>query len=226
MAVLHNLSEVVNSSQVLPDYSDPTEAGVTSTVVYCPGCSNATEEDDGSVYRDNSPDAFLYFVVVLTFYAVAMTVLMVKYVRRENQEAQLSYYFHEFINRDKFNTPQYRNKQRVRAIKKTLTRFYQSVKLSDSDKPSTAAKDSDRLSKNSGSSYFCSDSGVVSDRIVQDTSDLGSSHEGSDVENCHSDNELLNKDDCTQIITQNVGILKGQADVRLLKELQMKESAV
>ncbi|KAK2168891.1 hypothetical protein LSH36_13g03044 [Paralvinella palmiformis] len=224
MAVLDNSSVTVNSSHLVLDYNDPTES-VTSTA-HCPGCSNATE-DSGAVYRDtSSPDAFLYFVIVLTFYAVAMTVLMVKYVRRENQEAQLSYYFHEFINRDKFNTPQYRNKQRVRVIKRTLTRFYQSVRLSDTDKPPPAVKDLDRLSKNSGSSYFCSDSGVVSDRMVQDTSDLGSSHEGSDVENCHSDNELLNKEDGFEVRAQNVPTVKGQPDGRLLKELQMKESAV
>lgn len=70
--------------------------------------------------NEGTPDALLYIVVVLSFYAFAMIVLMVKYVRRENQEAQLRYYYTEFIKRDKFESPRYKNRQEVEAMRRTL----------------------------------------------------------------------------------------------------------
>ncbi|ELU15360.1 hypothetical protein CAPTEDRAFT_199433 [Capitella teleta] len=67
-----------------------------------------------------SLNAFFYIVVVLSFYAFAMVVLMVMYVRREQQEAMLSLNFDEFISRDRFNTPQFRNQQELQAVLRTL----------------------------------------------------------------------------------------------------------
>ena len=69
---------------------------------------------------DGSQDALLYIVIVLSFYALAMIVLMVKYVRRENQEAQLRYYYTEFIKRDKFHSAAYQNRHEVEAMRRKL----------------------------------------------------------------------------------------------------------
>ena len=51
--------------------------------------------------------ALMYIVVVLLFYAVCMTLLMVKYVKREREEALLNYYFNEFVKRDTFNSKKF-----------------------------------------------------------------------------------------------------------------------
>ena len=47
-------------------------------------------------------DALLYIVIVLMFYAVAMVMLMVKYVRREEEDAMLDFYYTEFVKREDF----------------------------------------------------------------------------------------------------------------------------
>ena len=67
-----------------------------------------------------SHDALLYIVVVLSFYAFAMIVLMVKYIRRENQEAELTFYYTEFIKREKFQHSTYKTQREVDAVRRTL----------------------------------------------------------------------------------------------------------
>ena len=67
--------------------------------------SNATEVD-GTVPTDPGNDEFdalMYIIIVLMFYAISMTLLMVKYIKRERQEAVLDYYFNEFVKRENFN---------------------------------------------------------------------------------------------------------------------------
>ena len=75
----------------------------------------AAASDDG-LSLPGSLDALLYIVIVLLFYAFSIIILMVKYVRREREEASLRNYYHEFVSRDKFKSPQYRNKQSMRRI--------------------------------------------------------------------------------------------------------------
>ena len=48
-------------------------------------------------------NALMYIVVVLMFYAVSMTLLMVKYIKQEKEEALLDHYYNEFVKRDTFN---------------------------------------------------------------------------------------------------------------------------
>ena len=93
--------------------------------------TNSSTETPG-LFDNYFPDAFLYIVVVLSFYAFAMVVLMVKYIRRENQEAELSFYFTEFIKRDKFQCPMYQNKQNVDYTKKALESFYKPLEFRES----------------------------------------------------------------------------------------------
>ena len=80
---------------------------------------STSQTDSGDTNTANT-DALLYIVVVLGFYALAMVVLMVKYVRRENQESELTYYFSEFIKRDSFNCAKYQNQRSVKAMKEAL----------------------------------------------------------------------------------------------------------
>ncbi|KAK6188461.1 hypothetical protein SNE40_004630 [Patella caerulea] len=56
-------------------------------------------------------DALLYIIIVLMFYAFSIVILMVKYIRREREEANLRLYYREFVSRDKFHSAQFENKQ-------------------------------------------------------------------------------------------------------------------
>ena len=66
-----------------------------------PNCVNGTIVN--SVPK-NDFDAFLYIIAVLFFYAIAMILLMVKYLRREEHEADLEFYFEEYVKREKFTS--------------------------------------------------------------------------------------------------------------------------
>ncbi|OWF47406.1 hypothetical protein KP79_PYT08188 [Mizuhopecten yessoensis] len=57
----------------------------------------------------DSNDALFYIITVLLFYACSIVILMVKYIRREKQEAEFRNYFHEYVLRDQFRQPQYQN---------------------------------------------------------------------------------------------------------------------
>ena len=225
MAILRNLSAALSQDTDVSDYDNDTE--VTTSWINCPDCLHNRTLEGSTDERDvSSPDAFMYIIVVLSFYVFAMTVLMVKYIRRENREAQLSYYFQEFINRDKFNTPQYHNKQRVNAIKSTLSRFYQSMRFSDNEKASALALQevmSDGGSKSGSSVYVCSDSGVVSDHVGMEEAD--SFHEFSDIEKCHSDDELLAQEGATDRPPGGITV-ESDTETRLLPQLRLQESSV
>ena len=79
--------------------------------------TNATDDYTEGVHtnvsrEDSDLDALFYIVVVLAFYAFAMVVLMVKYIRRENQEAELAFYFDEFIQRTEITSARHQNRMR------------------------------------------------------------------------------------------------------------------
>lgn len=63
-----------------------------------------------------SLDALLYIIIVLLFYVFSIVVLMVKYIRREREEATLRNYYYEFVSRDKFQSPQYSNRLFMRRM--------------------------------------------------------------------------------------------------------------
>ena len=78
-------------------------------------------------------DAFLYIVVVLMFYSLSIVFLMIKYVRREQEEATLDYYYDEFVKREKFSgnyIPDKRTCLRTQAIERAT----QNIKLNSSVK--------------------------------------------------------------------------------------------
>ena len=85
------------------------EAGTSSncscenlTLTADPVTSDATT-DDGQLVTFEDSNALMYIVVVLMFYATSMTLLMIKYIKREREEALLNYYFNEFVKRETFN---------------------------------------------------------------------------------------------------------------------------
>ena len=65
--------------------------------------TNATYTGHGGTEKDEG--AFLYIVVVLCIYAICLIILLIKYVKSENREAVLNYYYQEFVKRDRFKEP-------------------------------------------------------------------------------------------------------------------------
>lgn len=57
-------------------------------------------EKKNEAFEDDSSDAYMYILFVLTFYAFSIVVLMVKYIRREREGAKLEFYYNEFVKRD------------------------------------------------------------------------------------------------------------------------------
>ena len=64
----------------------------------------------------SSHDALLYIVVVLLFYACSMVILMIKYVRREKEEAEMAHYYNEYVARERFKSPKYQIQQFMKRI--------------------------------------------------------------------------------------------------------------
>ncbi|RUS70542.1 hypothetical protein EGW08_021695 [Elysia chlorotica] len=117
----HSAPEDLSSVTGSPQVSDRPCAGLEPQT--SPGAESSTSGQtpaaaatDGGISMPGSLDALLYIVIVLLFYAFSIVILMVKYVRREREEASLRNYYHEFVSRDKFKSPQYRNKQSMRRI--------------------------------------------------------------------------------------------------------------
>ena len=89
---------------------------------YQSDCNDNTSMATGTAEPDGkgSLDALLYIVVVLSFYAFAMIILMIKYIRRENQEAELRYIFLEFVKRDNFKDNRTEYLSEVERIRDTM----------------------------------------------------------------------------------------------------------
>ncbi|XP_063426753.1 uncharacterized protein LOC134710341 [Mytilus trossulus] len=87
---------------------------VNNTNLYA--CENTTASnsvDDGAY-----DGRFLYIIVVLCFYGLSMVLLMVKYVRREEEEVSLDFYYTEYVKREQFNCARYQNKLLLEKTKK------------------------------------------------------------------------------------------------------------
>ena len=55
-------------------------------------------------------NAFWYIIIVLSFYAISMVLLMIKYIRREEEEVSLDHYYAEFVKREQFQSATIKNK--------------------------------------------------------------------------------------------------------------------
>jgi len=104
-----------NSSQVVTLSTNYIyEAVLVSNMTFPNNLTRLTTSSIPQQQTDNitsgsfqSHDALLYIVFVLLFYAFSIVILMVKYIRREREEAEMATYYAEFVSREKFKTPQY-----------------------------------------------------------------------------------------------------------------------
>ena len=76
----------------------------TSTPVYLNSSDMAytvyNSSVSSSVIRNEQLNAFFYIVAVLLFYSVSIVMLMIKYIKREEQECELDFYYLEFVKRE------------------------------------------------------------------------------------------------------------------------------
>ena len=105
------------TSDKIPAVSEMLESYVATTLSPVQK-SNITQNcDNPSKYTPTSShDALLYIVVVLLFYACSMVILMIKYVRREKEEAEMAHYYNEYVARERFKSPKYQIQQFMKRI--------------------------------------------------------------------------------------------------------------
>lgn len=124
-----------------------------------------------------SNDPLFYIITVLMFYALSIIILMVKYIRRERQEAEYDNYYYEFVTREKFQTPQFKNTQNMSNVLKSM----QYTKLTNHDNAQGEKESKCKLSDlNSTQSLCC---------------ELGQFTKVSNVDNGDGDNPLLEQEE-------------------------------
>lgn len=70
-------------------------------------------------------DAFFYIIVVLSFYAISLVLLMIKYIRREQEETSLDYYYTEYVKPTWFQRPDVQNRMAMARQGKLLEKMMQ-----------------------------------------------------------------------------------------------------
>ena len=92
--------------------SDTSHKFIIDDVVLPSNCSSIVTSTETSESGDVADfNALVYIVVVIMFYALSMTLLMVKYIKREREEAELDFFFNEFVKRERFNNSTQRNER-------------------------------------------------------------------------------------------------------------------
>ena len=67
-------------------------------------------------------DAFFYIIIVLSFYAISIAFLMIKYIRREREEISLDFYYTEYVNRTWFQRPDVQNQLAMKRERQWIRR--------------------------------------------------------------------------------------------------------
>lgn len=65
-------------------------------------------------------EAFFYIVVVIAFYSITIVILLIKYNRNDDEEQSSKYNYSEYVNRERFQTAQYKNRIAVERTKAVL----------------------------------------------------------------------------------------------------------
>lgn len=124
------------------------------------------DDKENEAFEDDSSNAYMYILFVLTFYAFSIVVLMVKYIRREREGSKLEFYYNEFVKRE-----WYKDKN---LYDKTGRRIYFSVDQGNNKVVKVASKcsriisdDPDEILIESNEKITASDAAVV-DQVTQD----------------------------------------------------------
>lgn len=120
---LSNVTINTNSSENI------TDRVLTTVTLICRDGLITTQKPQTTT----SHDALLYIVVVLLFYAFSMVILMVKYIRREKEEAEMAHYYSEFVSRDRFKTPMFEIRNCMQGLGLKSSSRFSSPTLDDDD---------------------------------------------------------------------------------------------
>ena len=99
------------------------------------------KEGQDEKFVDDSSNAYMYILFVLTFYAFSIVVLMVKYIRREREGSKLEFYYNEFVKREWYKDKNLYDKT-GRRIHFTVDDNNKVVKVARSQAPRIVAEDS------------------------------------------------------------------------------------
>ncbi|XP_014663731.1 PREDICTED: uncharacterized protein LOC106806339 [Priapulus caudatus] len=105
------MSPTVTLTSINADTSAADLLSSAATVLQPGGvnCNNITELINAiccgeTKQTDDDMSAFTYIVIVILFYALSIIILMVKYIRQEEDNARLEWYYDEFVNREHFRS--------------------------------------------------------------------------------------------------------------------------
>ncbi len=119
-----------------PDVSQAFPAATNLSLCASDNSTNKLNTTGPLVPYENSDfDAFLYIVVVLSCYALSMVLLMIKYIKRENEEAEWHEIYMDYVKRDEYSKPYQQIDQRtdkmLEYVKGKLKLFYKARGISD-----------------------------------------------------------------------------------------------
>ena len=107
VAVLCRNVSALDSAELVATTAEPTtESSLT------------TAKGKGAHFGDLG--AFCYIIIVLSFYAISIVLLMIKYIRREQEETWLDYYYAEYVKRTWFRRPEVQNRMAMKREQKWI----------------------------------------------------------------------------------------------------------
>jgi len=116
LVVCTNGTDTNNSSILL--------SGTTSSIV--------SASSPGKMGYSRDLDAFLYIIVVLSFYAISIALLMINYIRREREETILDHDYTEYVNRSWFDRPDVQNRLAMKRERQWIQKVLQSERFQSS----------------------------------------------------------------------------------------------
>ncbi|KAK7495071.1 hypothetical protein BaRGS_00013711 [Batillaria attramentaria] len=123
-----------NSNPGMTYTSDTNVSGTLVSIVCNETMGNASKPSavhDSVGLQEKAPqgyhlsdlDALFYIIVVLSFYAVSIVLLMITYIRREQEETSLDYYYTEYVKRTWFQQPVVQNRMAMDRDRKWLEKI-------------------------------------------------------------------------------------------------------
>ncbi|XP_077981474.1 uncharacterized protein LOC144436537 [Glandiceps talaboti] len=81
-----------------PEFTQELEGNFTVNVTLLPNRTSTITTQPNA----ETDEALLYIVAVLLFYAFSLTLLLIKYIKSENEDMKLSYLYEAFVKREDF----------------------------------------------------------------------------------------------------------------------------
>lgn len=110
---------MVGATEFISNVNATSDSGLSTTLQITVSNSECVQKNETTIAHWAN-DPLFYIITVLMFYAFSIIILMIKYIRRERQEAEFDNYYYEFVTREKFQTPQFKNAQHLSSFLKNI----------------------------------------------------------------------------------------------------------